>query len=346
MYEILRPSKQITVVKVPIADIGKFDVLMGAGKYEVMSAAYSRLPSKPDFMMNGGFFDMTTGATYTNTIDEGKVLYNSQKTTRFGFYIKRDGTWGFGDMDLSYRDFLGASPTLIRDGKIQIERYLGASILNVRHPRSAFGMNKTHFFLVTIDGRRDWLSLFGMTTKEVAEYMLKTLGCTYAVGEDGGGSTRLMQKTDKGLIALNNPTENRVSDSFLCLYLKPAPVVMPSKDIRTVTASTLNIRAGAGTNYKVVGAYPKGVQVAVLETKDTWCRTKDGWVASWYLTKPAALDTREVTASVLNVRRGPGTTYGIVSTYGRGTKVTVLEVLGGWCRTNAGWVSNDYLKKL
>lgn len=46
-----------------------------------------------------------------------------------------------------------------------------------------------------------------------------------------------------------------------------------------VTAKTgVNIRTGAGTNYKKVGAYTNGSTITILETKNGWGRTNKGWV--------------------------------------------------------------------
>ena len=56
-----------------------------------------------------------------------------------------------------------------------------------RHPRSALGWNKTHFFLVEVDGRQRGLSV-GMTLDELGQYMAK-LGCEEAMSLDGGGSS-------------------------------------------------------------------------------------------------------------------------------------------------------------
>jgi hypothetical protein len=56
-----------------------------------------------------------------------------------------------------------------------------------RHPRSALGWNKTHFFLIEVDGRQRGLSV-GMTLEELGQYMAK-LGCDQAMSLDGGGSS-------------------------------------------------------------------------------------------------------------------------------------------------------------
>lgn len=56
------------------------------------------------------------------------------------------------------------------------------------------------------------------------------------------------------------------------------------------------------------------------------------------------------TASVLNVRSGPGTSYKIINKFYRDTACYVLEKSGNWSRVRSfngttGWVSNTYLSK-
>ena len=55
-----------------------------------------------------------------------------------------------------------------------------------------------------------------------------------------------------------------------------------------------------------------------------------------------------VTASLLNVRSGPGTNYGIVKQIKYGTLCNVLEEREGWCKIDApsGWVSKDYIVRI
>ena len=49
------------------------------------------------------------------------------------------------------------------------------------------------------------------------------------------------------------------------------------------------------------------------------------------------------TASALNVRKGPGTGYGIArSAYAKGTRFDLYEVKGGWGRTPSGWICLQY----
>lgn len=93
---------------------------------------------------------------------------------------------------------LGGGPTLVREGKA-----MTWSNFQVRHPRSALGWNKTHFFLVQVDGRQPDLSV-GMTFPELANYMVE-LGCEEAINLDGGGSATMWVLGQ----VVNSPSEGR-----------------------------------------------------------------------------------------------------------------------------------------
>lgn len=48
-----------------------------------------------------------------------------------------------------------------------------------------------------------------------------------------------------------------------------------------VTANSLNVRSGAGTNYSKVGALSKGTKVTILKTSGSWYQIKSGSVTGW-----------------------------------------------------------------
>lgn len=83
----------------------------------------------------------------------------------------------------------------------------------------------------------------------------------------------------------------RIDRGWICLtgYMSLETVTDDGeeKQLMTVTAYSLNIRAGAGTGYDVVGSLSQGDRVEVLETKTvdgkTWARIAEGWVSMAYL---------------------------------------------------------------
>ncbi|MGL5346210.1 MAG: SH3 domain-containing protein [Peptostreptococcaceae bacterium] len=138
--------------------------------------------------------------------------------------------------------------------------------------------------------------------------------------------------------------------------------------IGTVTASALNIRSGAGTNYSVVTKAYKGDKVEILETSGGWNKVKlsngkVGWASAEYIntssnptnpsepTDPSTPSTgtpATVTASALNIRSGPGTSYGVVTKAYKGDKVEILESSSGWHKIKLsngkiGWASAEYI---
>ena len=125
----------------------------------------------------------------------------------------------------------------------------------------------------------------------------------------------------------------------------------------TTTASYLNIREGAGTNYKCVGGLWKGTSVNILEEKNGWYRISSGWIAGNYValsnttsggtptnTPSNTAGNATVTASVLNIRKDPSTNYSAVGFLRKGERIEVLESNGNWLRIKDGWVYSAYVK--
>ena len=133
-------------------------------------------------------------------------------------------------------------------------------------------------------------------------------------------------------------------------------VVASSPYYRYVTASALNIRTGASTNYSRVGLYQRGTKVACYGTSGNWTKVKYSgeirYVCSDYLSA-AAPDTntstysRYVTASSLNVRSGASMSASVVGSYKKGDKVTCYGTSGSWTKVNYNgttrYVSTQYL---
>jgi large repetitive protein len=110
---------------------------------------------------------------------------------------------------------IGGGPALVHEGKPM--QWPG--FIHMRHPRSALGWSKDHFFMVEVDGRQSNLSV-GMTFPELATYLIK-LGCIEAMNLDGGGSATMWTL---GAVR-NSPSEGDERPSANALVLvkkKPA----------------------------------------------------------------------------------------------------------------------------
>ena len=139
----------------------------------------------------------------------------------------------------------------------------------------------------------------------------------------------------------------------------PVPTKPAIVQTGTVSVSELYIRSGPGTTYAKLGAYKKGDSVEIVETGPA-----QGWHKIWYQNTAAyvfadyvKLPTQQtvtakgvITASVLNVRSGPGTTYAKVASLSKGTKVDILTVKAAadWHKIlyngSVAYVSASYVK--
>ena len=125
-------------------------------------------------------------------------------------------------------------------------------------------------------------------------------------------------------------------------------------------STDLNIRAGAGTNYAIVGSLPTGSRVEIYEIVAAsggthWGRIAEGWISMDYVIldeeepvdKIIATGTIKTSSGNLNVRSGPGSSYEIVDKLPSGTRVDIHEItmVDGvkWGRIDQGWISMEYV---
>ena len=140
-------------------------------------------------------------------------------------------------------------------------------------------------------------------------------------------------------------------------------VAFASIGTATVTADSLRLRGEASTSSATVAQAPKGAQVTVEEDAGNgWYKvtygSQTGYMSGAWLTVtledgtviPATEGTEPeqqrglVTASVLNVRSGPATTYDKVTTLKAGTVVDIVADPGnGWYQIESGYVSAEYI---
>lgn len=118
--------------------------------------------------------------------------------------------------------------------------------------------------------------------------------------------------------------------------------------IGKVTASSLNIRKGCGTNYVAIGTYNKNDYVWVTIEKEDWCYVnKKGWVSKKYIEKQTKSIIGKVTASALNVRK-TAVNGDVIKTINNGATVAIKQFNAdgtwGYDLKNGGWVSLKYIQ--
>lgn len=124
---------------------------------------------------------------------------------------------------------IGGGPALVHLGRVTGK---SAAKAFERHPRSAFGWNGRHGFLVVVDGRQAGLSV-GMTLAELSEFLVE-LGCDEAINLDGGGSTELIL----GDGILNSPCYGRERATATGLLVVRAPASAPTGRAESPGSST------------------------------------------------------------------------------------------------------------
>ena len=118
-----------------------------------------------------------------------------------------------------------------------------------------------------------------------------------------------------------------------------------------ITASELNVRKEPSTNAEKVGLYKYGDRISILEIKNGWGRTEEGWISMTYVYQDGTTGANAckgiVTGTQLNVRSGPGTDYEKVASYDFGTRVNVLHTIKigdtTWGCTKDGWIAMGYV---
>ncbi len=139
----------------------------------------------------------------------------------------------------------------------------------------------------------------------------------------------------------NEPTETPTPTTTLTS--EPTPTASPSPSPTpsivqngTVTSSYVNVRSGPSTSYSKLGSISKGGSVSIIAVEPVknwhkiWYNNREAYVWAAYIklssTLPAAQATGTVNSSVLNVRSGPGTSYGKLGSLSKGGKVDITKV--------------------
>ena len=137
-----------------------------------------------------------------------------------------------------------------------------------------------------------------------------------------------------------------IAFSFLLSFELPVFAEVDSAP-GTVTGDNVNMRVSPSLRSEVVGQLERGQEVRILLTDGEWCAIIPPMKMSAWVSKQYVKDGL-VTGRRVNVRSGPGISYGRLTYLRQGTAVTVLEEKGGWVKidlpdTGRLWVSSRYI---
>lgn len=180
---------------------------------ETLGSYYYSKEKKPQIIINGGLFNMSTGHNVMSFVCDGKEQNYQNGFTGMGVLGSDPAKLVYGtDKARKWKYFMTAYPMLVINGKANTV-YGNASNLNYLTLRSAVGVREDGTLLIlTVDKP-------GMKFAEMAKIFVE-YDAQYAMNLDGGGSVRKMHENK----VMNTPIENRPVDNVFCVYLKEDPL--------------------------------------------------------------------------------------------------------------------------
>lgn len=132
-------------------------------------------------------------------------------------------------------------------------------------------------------------------------------------------------------------------------------IAVTDESSKKITIDNLNLRKSSSTKDDIILTIPKGAEVEIIPENKGWSliKYKDtiGFVYNKYLADKKNEQTikKYVNVATLNFRSGPSTSYSIISTLSKGTKVEVISTTNNWSKIiydgKIGYVSSEYLSK-
>jgi hypothetical protein len=186
---------------------------------------------------------------------------------------------------------IGGIFNFLKDGHVQSFDDPGATF---RYPRTAIAFNDRYVFFIVVDGREEKVSV-GMTIRELALFARDSLGATWGVAQDGGGSSTMVINgevvnntycnfTDcdhnqtqeieslpgefpQAAIDLESSAllEALVANGMMMVEVLPmqkAAYMSPGDTLAVLSDTAL--RLGPGTNYARLDTIPSGTPVEIL----------------------------------------------------------------------------------
>lgn len=216
----------------------------------------------------------SNATTLRNRVSLGAEIGISQEIRSFEGNCSTPGSL---DWSKSYAAVSG-NWVFLRNNVIQY----GIDSSGLRHPRTAIALNNSYVFFIVVDGRST--SSIGMTIDELAGFCKTTLGATWGVNQDGGGSsTMLINGTIKNVPS--DGSERAVSNGLMMVNIAPRiqSTALAADDVVRTNAAGTAVRLGPGTNYASIATLGGNVQGTVLdhELKGVMAKGTHWWKCSF-----------------------------------------------------------------
>lgn len=209
---------------------------------------------------------------------------------------------------------IGGDFYFLRNGIIHA--YTQKNQATVRDPRTAIAFNDQYIFFIVVDGRNPGVSV-GMRISELAQFARDTLGATYGIAEDSGGSSTMV---------VNGEVKNNTTCNFTdCakttdLSATPSPPLYYNRQPAPVEANGL---LGEVTGDQVEALVANGMMMVSVEPR--------------YQSNNYVQDDFITLSSPTNIRLGPGTNYAIIDTLSSTDGVVLDHPLNGVYARGWSW---------
>jgi hypothetical protein len=186
------------------------------------------------------------------------------------------------------------------------------------HPRTAIAYNDQYIFFIVVDGRDPLVSI-GMSIGELGDFALNMLGATYAVAQDGGGSSTMVVNG----VVMNNVYCNNV----FCIYENRVniPLVTKNTTPKLLYEQSLNRKPAYAGDYE--RWVPNGMMMVKVEPA--------AFTSTFTVTQQVTL------TATTNVFTGPGNNFHHLVDLPAGTQGEIIDSLselnGVWARDAYWW---------
>lgn len=157
--------------------------------------------------------------------------------------------------------------------------------------------------------------------------------------------SELASKANDANVSSSPVTEDAAEDADVDFFMP-----LTEATVAHVTCDVLNVRETPSTEKPRIGQLKRGAEISVSAVCDEWLKInfndRDAYVFAMYTDYEAPEFT--VTASSLNIRKGPGTDTDKIGSLPNGTVVRALAEKDGWVKIlsgkKIGYVSREYLE--